>query len=167
MEKIPTHLADNTMPWPEDFKLECEPQPQFAQLESRFGLKCQCGGTDFTVKAIPVEGKDYCYQPLYAACTTCSAELTVFDRDQHGWSGSFIKTQYNGSAGEPAPYNCHSCGHGSFRLAVELSYPDDDDLAQTAEEAEVAIADLFTWITAYGKCTGCQKQTVLVSDECD
>ena len=167
MDSPPSYLSENVMQWSYDFKAERESQPQFDHLSPRFGLKCRCGNSVFKVKAVPEAGRDHCYQPLYATCTKCKTEFLVFSHTKHGWSASFIKYPDDGSDGEVQPYNCHSCGNSNFRLALELEYPDDDDLDRSAEEAGVTEADLFVYIEIYSKCMQCKTQVLIIGDECD
>lgn len=152
-------------------------EPKALNLAIDFELGCgSCSNDVFGISAFPLAAPDpspyadiapgeIFYRPPHTLkCTACGAENTLFDARTHGYDAVL-----NNSSGYESGTEGKSFIQGSFRIVVGFAYnviPEDlEELRGAAKEANVALSDLFDWITISARATD-DSNDIELSYEC-
>ena len=126
----------------------------------RLSLKCTCDSRDFRLS-----GNDQEYTEAWGACARCGKASLIHSSYLHGWYAVQLKydehfaDEYEerikraSKASDLATFHCVNCGAHTFRVLVDLQFPDHDDDQIPVSEKQNAYEQIF----AYVKCCNCEE----------
>lgn len=136
-----------------------------------FSLACQCGGGQHYVHGYRWANPDFrnvvvFLSPLVLECTACGRRTDLLDTDVHGYDGELEHGSATARAlGDPAVFDCPSCGRQPLEAYVRFEYP-DDLFDGDFPEFEGREQDLFTWFSLVGRCSRCSRMLSITDFEC-
>lgn len=141
------------------------------KLNPVFLANCTCGSSAHRIHGFSWENPDYPGQriflsPIELTCASCSKRTLLLDTDVHGYDAELGHGTGTARAqGDAGNYRCKSCSGELMEVLVRFEYPEDvfgDDF----KDFRSTRADLFTWVSIVGSCTGCWDLGIVADYEC-
>ena len=133
-----------------------------------FALSCQCGQSEFHVEGFQVEDPDgpLFLSPMAVRCTSCGKTTPLLDTDVHGYDAELGHGSSTRRAeGLPGRFRCGGCLGDRSSLFMRFEYT-QDLFDGSLDDVAVAKEDLFTWVTAVGRCSSCHELNTIADFEC-
>ena len=141
------------------------------EINTIFALSCTCGSDQHFIRGYRWQNPDYddevvFLSPLVLECAACGKQTDLIDTDIHGYDAElgYGSTTARGE-GEPAVYECPTCGRQPMQVFTRFEYP-DDLMDGSIKEFAGREQNLFTWFSLVVRCSHCAQVLCVADFEC-